>query len=925
MMSMIQTAIIAFILIGMMFLFTGDKKEHTTDIAKENVHEKQVETTHLDEKHSLSTASTSNHGELSKEEGLETPPDESSVTEVVKVPTPEATLPKVVESIKPKEVEPVKEVKTELPKVEEVEKVEELKEAKVDLPKVVTPIKVTSTEVVVPEVNITIPSVPEAPVLHIEIPKIPEVNVSSAKPLTVKSMEEFESNSQMLGLLHKEQNLKDDAVNESKALSQKLHNELEKEAGLEAQLAKVNKLAKQGELQARAYEENKKREIQNLENEKKLLKEKLATDSGNQKELESKNSELQGKIDKLLAIAKEGTSKAQKELDALLLEKKSLEENLTKQGDHEKSLALQLAKVNKLAEQGELQARAYEENKKREIETLASENKSLEANLTKTSEHEKALESQLAKVNKLAEQGELQARAYEENKKREIETLEGDKKSLEENLTTLNQENEKLALENDAFQSKIDELLLIGEHEQVLEAQLAKVNKLAEQGELQARAYEENKKREIVSLKTMTKSLEENLSTLSQENEKLSVSNSEFQKKMDTLLSISEEERNEVRKKYDALLSEKKQLEENLTTYSQLEGKLKAIEEKKVSLTQENEVAQTKIANLVLKLKEAADKVTAVTESENQEVQGLLSATKILESDLTAEKEREKNLELENQKLKEELQKIKEMEAEHLAKEKAAAEAKALEEAKQKELEKAEAEKLAQEKVEAERLAKEKAEAEAKALEEAKQKELAEAEKLAKEKAEAERLAKEKAEAEAKALEEAKQKELAAAEKLAQEKAEAERLAKEQAEAQRLADEKALADQLAAAEQKAATKLAKTKLLDTFSLTDVKFRTNSMNLTTQSKKRLDETAATMIQYPQFVYKISGHTDSSGNEAYNVKLSGQRAEKVKTYLVGQGVDVNLLVTEGFGSAQPIASNGTRNGREKNRRVIFEIIE
>jgi len=911
MMSMIQTAIIAFILIGMMFLFTGDKKEHTTDTAKKNVHEKQVETTHLDEKHSLVTASTSDHGELAKEKGLETPPKESLSKEIskeeVKVPTPETTLPKVVESIEPKEVEPVKEVKTELPKVEEAEKVEELKEAEVDLPKVATPIKVTSTEVVVPEVNITIPSVPETPVFHIEIPKIPEVNVSSAKPLTVKSMEEFESNSQMLGLLHKEQNLKDDAVNESKALSQKLHSELEKEAGLEAQLAKVNKLAKQGELQARAYEENKKREIQNLQHEKKRLEEKLTTDSGNQKELESKNSALQEKIDKLLAIAKEGTSKAQKELDVLLLEKKSLEENLTKQSEHEKSLALQLAKVNKLAEQGELQARAYEENKKREIETLASENKSLEANLTKKSEHEKTLESQLAKVNKLAEQGELQARAYEENKKREIATLEDDKKSLEENLTMLNEENEKLALENDAFQSKIAELLVIGEHEKVLEVQLAKVNKLAEQGELQARAYEENKKREIVSLKTMTKSLEENLSTLSQENEKLSGSNSEFQKKMDTLLSISEEERDEVRKKYDVLLAEKKQLEENLTTYAQLEEKLKGIEEKKVLLVQENETAQTKIANLVLKLKEAADKVTKVTSNENQEVQGLLSSAKILEADLTAEKEREKNLELENKKLKEELQKVKEMEAERLAKKKAEAEAKALEEAKKEELE--QAEKLAKEKAEAERLEKEKAEAEAKALEEAKQKELekAEAEKLAKEKAEAERLEKEKAEAEAKALEEAKQKEL------------------EKAEAEKLAQEKALAEQLAAAEQKAATELAKTKLLDIFSLTDVKFKTNSMNLTTESKKRLDETAAKMIQYPQFVYKISGHTDSSGDEAYNVKLSGQRAEKVKAYLVSQGVESSLLETEGFGSAQPIAGNENRKGREKNRRVVFEIIE
>jgi OOP family OmpA-OmpF porin len=73
----------------------------------------------------------------------------------------------------------------------------------------------------------------------------------------------------------------------------------------------------------------------------------------------------------------------------------------------------------------------------------------------------------------------------------------------------------------------------------------------------------------------------------------------------------------------------------------------------------------------------------------------------------------------------------------------------------------------------------------------------------------------------------------------------------------------------------------------------------------------------------------GHTDSIGSDAYNQKLSVRRAEAVKAYLVGKGVDSNRVYTEGKGKTQPVAPNtinGKDNpaGRAKNRRVEIEVV-
>lgn len=68
----------------------------------------------------------------------------------------------------------------------------------------------------------------------------------------------------------------------------------------------------------------------------------------------------------------------------------------------------------------------------------------------------------------------------------------------------------------------------------------------------------------------------------------------------------------------------------------------------------------------------------------------------------------------------------------------------------------------------------------------------------------------------------------------------------------------------------------------------------------------------------------GHTDSIGTGSYNQKLSVRRADSVKGFLVGKGVEKNRIYTEGKGSTQPVADNKTAEGRAKNRRVEVEVV-
>ncbi len=71
--------------------------------------------------------------------------------------------------------------------------------------------------------------------------------------------------------------------------------------------------------------------------------------------------------------------------------------------------------------------------------------------------------------------------------------------------------------------------------------------------------------------------------------------------------------------------------------------------------------------------------------------------------------------------------------------------------------------------------------------------------------------------------------------------------------------------------------------------------------------------------------VGGHTDSTGPEAYNQDLSLRRAQSVKDYLVASGLDGSRFETTGFGETQPVADNGTSDGRKQNRRVELSVKE
>ena len=81
--------------------------------------------------------------------------------------------------------------------------------------------------------------------------------------------------------------------------------------------------------------------------------------------------------------------------------------------------------------------------------------------------------------------------------------------------------------------------------------------------------------------------------------------------------------------------------------------------------------------------------------------------------------------------------------------------------------------------------------------------------------------------------------------------------------------------------------------------------------------------AGQVQQGDFV-EVQGYTDSTGEDAYNIALSGRRADAVQRYLVGQNVPLFRIEMIGLGEADPTADNGTREGREQNRRVEVRLL-
>jgi outer membrane protein OmpA-like peptidoglycan-associated protein len=105
---------------------------------------------------------------------------------------------------------------------------------------------------------------------------------------------------------------------------------------------------------------------------------------------------------------------------------------------------------------------------------------------------------------------------------------------------------------------------------------------------------------------------------------------------------------------------------------------------------------------------------------------------------------------------------------------------------------------------------------------------------------------------------------------------------------------------------------------------NLEFQSGTSVIKTTSLVELKALAALLKTKPNAKLLISGHTDSSGKPENNMLLSKNRANAVKLYLTKQGVQAIQLVTEWFGSTQPIADNATAEGRAKNRRVEMKLL-
>lgn len=103
----------------------------------------------------------------------------------------------------------------------------------------------------------------------------------------------------------------------------------------------------------------------------------------------------------------------------------------------------------------------------------------------------------------------------------------------------------------------------------------------------------------------------------------------------------------------------------------------------------------------------------------------------------------------------------------------------------------------------------------------------------------------------------------------------------------------------------------------------IEFELGSATLTRKGRDILDEMAPILQKLTNKSVAVVGHTDNAGSRASNLALSQSRAEAVKGYLVGKGIDPMSLTTSGVGPDQPVASNANDEGRSRNRRIEFRV--
>jgi outer membrane protein OmpA-like peptidoglycan-associated protein len=108
-------------------------------------------------------------------------------------------------------------------------------------------------------------------------------------------------------------------------------------------------------------------------------------------------------------------------------------------------------------------------------------------------------------------------------------------------------------------------------------------------------------------------------------------------------------------------------------------------------------------------------------------------------------------------------------------------------------------------------------------------------------------------------------------------------------------------------------------------LENVEYDFNKATIRASSYKTLNDLVEVMTLKPNYVIEIGGHTDNVGKDESNIILSQNRANAIKQYLVKKGVNADRIIAKGYGEAQPIATNDTDEGRQKNRRTEIKIVK
>lgn len=109
----------------------------------------------------------------------------------------------------------------------------------------------------------------------------------------------------------------------------------------------------------------------------------------------------------------------------------------------------------------------------------------------------------------------------------------------------------------------------------------------------------------------------------------------------------------------------------------------------------------------------------------------------------------------------------------------------------------------------------------------------------------------------------------------------------------------------------------------TIRLNNLFFDFGKATLKPESNAELDNVFAILNDNPKMEIEIAGHTDNIGSDDANMKLSDERANTVRSYLIAKGISESRITAKGYGETKPVATNDTDQGRRINRRVEFTI--